>query len=172
MHDRHFARAAARAALAPAAVLAAYLAAWAACGECVRWPPLNVGLHLLGGLAVAHLADAALAPLLAPLAGRTRERVRAVGLVALTSTVAVSWEFFECLVARVLHVRGPSGSPDTLVDIALGMTGALAYAAGRALAARRGGGLLSYGATSCGRTCSTAASSPAARSHASRCAPS
>jgi hypothetical protein len=117
-----------RAALAPAAVLGAYLSAWAACGECVRWPPLNVALHLAGGVAIAHLAAVVLAPVLAPLPDRTRGRALAAGILALTSTVAVAWEFFECLVARALEVRGPSGSPDTLVDIALGMTGAMAYA--------------------------------------------
>jgi hypothetical protein len=132
MHDhRHLARIA-RAALAPAAVLAAYVAGWAVHGEGVRWPPLNVALHLAGGVAIAHLASAVLAPVLAPLPDRTRARAQAAGIFALTATVAVAWEFFECLVARALEVRGPSGSPDTLVDIAMGMTGALAYAvAGR-----------------------------------------
>jgi hypothetical protein len=124
----HFDHAVLRAALAPAAVLSAYLAGWAVGGEAVRWPPLNMALHLAGGLAVAHLVAAVLAPVLAPLSPRLRGRARAAGLLALTSTVAVAWEFLECVVARVLDVRGPSGSPDTLVDIALGMTGALAYA--------------------------------------------
>lgn len=138
MDARHHARAVARAALAPAAVLAAYLAGWAIGGEAVRWPPLNMALHLAGGLSVAHLAAALLAPVLAPLAPRLRDRARAAGLLALTSTVAVAWEFFECVVARALDVRGPSGSPDTLVDIALGMTGALAYAVAAHLRARPG----------------------------------
>jgi hypothetical protein len=139
-----------RAALAPAAVLGAYLGAWAACGECVRWPPLNVALHLAGGVAVAHLAAAVLAPRLAPLADRTRERLRAAGSVALATTTAVAWEFLECLVARLLHVQGPSGSPDTLVDIAVGMAGAVLYAAG-GLARGMAGEGRAYGDTSRGR---------------------
>jgi len=130
-----------RAAAFPAVVLAAYLLVRARYGEVAHWPPFNVITHVVGGLAVAHLAGVALAPVAGALRGRTRTLVQLVGIFALTATVAVSWEFFECLVARLYGVRGPSAGGDTLRDIAAGMSGALAYLATRPWIARwRAGG--------------------------------
>lgn len=126
----------ARAARWPAAVLCAYLLGWAVSGESVRQPLVNGGLHLAGGVAIAHLAAAALAPLVAGQPGRARAVLLALGCVALTTTVAVGWEFLECLVARLLGVRGPSDSADTLLDLALGMAGAAGYGLGRAAGRR------------------------------------
>ena len=125
-----------RAAAFPTVVLAAYLVVRACFGEAADWPPFNVATHVAGGLAVAHLAGVALAPVLAALRGRTRMLVQLIGIFALTATVAVSWEFFECLVARLYGVRGPSAGGDTLRDIAAGMSGALAYLATRPWIAR------------------------------------
>jgi hypothetical protein len=122
----------------PAAVLAGYLILRARLGPAVNWPPLNVATHVAGGLAVAHLAAVALWPVLGVLRGRTRALARAVGIVALTATVAVTWEFFECVVARLYGVQGPSAGGDTLRDIAAGMAGAVAYVAA-SLLARAGG---------------------------------
>jgi hypothetical protein len=118
-----------RAAAFPAAVLFGYLLVRAGFGPAVNWPPFNVATHIAGGLAVAHLARVALRPVLAALRGRTRALARTVGIVALTATIAVSWEFFECIVARLYGVQGPSAGGDTLRDIAAGMAGAVAYVA-------------------------------------------
>ena len=118
-----------RAAAWPAAVLAGYLILRARLGADVNWPPLNVATHAAGGLAVAHLVGVALGPVLDTLRGRTRDLVRALGIVTLTTTVAVLWEFFECVVARIHGVLGPSAGGDTLRDIAAGMAGAVAYVA-------------------------------------------
>lgn len=134
----------ARAALWPLAVLAAYLLGWAVSGEAVRQPLVNGLLHFAGGCAMAHLAAAVLTPLVRSLPDRARTAWLAVGCLALTTTVAVSWEFLECLVARLLGVRGPSDSADTLLDIALGMAGATACALGKVATSggRRGQGPL------------------------------
>ena len=129
-----------RAAAWPAAVLSGYLLVRAGFGPAVNWPPFNVATHVAGGLAVAHLAAVALGPVLDALRGRTRALARAVGIVALTATVAVSWEFFECVVARLYGVRGPSAGGDTLRDIAAGMAGAVTYVVASRLA-RAGGAL-------------------------------
>jgi hypothetical protein len=123
-----------RASAWPLVVLAGYLLTKARFGSAVNWPPFNIGVHVAGGVAIAHLAGVAIAPVLAALPGRTREAARAVGLCALTVTTAVAWEFFECVVARLYGVRGPSQGGDTLRDIAAGMAGALAYVAVRHLA--------------------------------------
>lgn len=118
-----------RAGLYPAAVLVGYLLARARFGERVSLGPLNIATHFVGGLAVAHLFAVLVAPVADACERRLRAVVRLVGIVALTATMAVSWEFMECLVARVAHVRGPSRRGDTLRDIAAGMAGACAYAA-------------------------------------------
>ncbi len=120
-------RAVLRAAVAPAAVLAAHLALRAAFGDLGRLLPLNIATHVAGGLAVAHLFTAAVAPVADAFSGRARRLVVAVGVFALTTTTAVAWEFFECVVARVCGVRGPSAGGDTLQDVAAGMLGAAAF---------------------------------------------
>ncbi|HEX5010994.1 MAG TPA: hypothetical protein VFY71_11385 [Planctomycetota bacterium] len=127
-----------RAAAFPATVLLGHLVLRARIGPAVNWAPLNVATHMLGGLAVAHLVGVALGPVLDTLRGRTRALVRAVGIVTLTTTVAVLWEFAECVMARIHGVLGPSAGGDTLRDIAAGMAGAAAYAAISRLA-RAGG---------------------------------
>jgi len=138
-------RAIVRAARAPAAVLGLYLVLRAISGELVRWPPLNLAAHLVGGLAVAHLFLVALGPVADACAGRARALVRAVGTFALTTTTAVAWEFFECVLARIQGVRGPSDPGDTLQDIAAGMAGGVLLIASRVWRAwrrssRAGGG--------------------------------
>jgi len=128
MSIRSPARSVLRAALFPAAVLAVYFLAREPLHlRSVSYGWTNVAMHFVGGFAVAHFAAALLLPLAAALPRPRRALLLAVGIIALTATLAVSWEFFECVVARVLHVRGPSRGGDSLRDIAAGIAGGLAY---------------------------------------------
>lgn len=129
MHDH--ARRVLRAAAAPIAVLGLHLVLRLHSSALVQWPPLNRATHLAGGLAIAHLAAALVEPVAEACAARVRPLVRAAGIFALTTTTAVAWEFYECVMARVRGIRGPSDPGDTLQDIAVGMAGAAAYATWR-----------------------------------------
>jgi hypothetical protein len=116
-----------RAAVYPAGILLGHLLLRARIGPAVNWPPLNVATHMAGGLAVANLAAVTVAPVLEALRGRMRALVRVAGIVALTATIAVTWEFLECIMARIHGVQGPSAGGDTLRDIAAGIAGAVIY---------------------------------------------
>jgi hypothetical protein len=109
------------------------------------WPPLDVPMHLAGGLAIGFFfhqitARCTGAGLLAAPAWMI-----AVAVFALTGTAAVLWEFAEFLSDRYLGTHAQGGLQDTLGDMALGIAGGLGYL-GTAGAFQRARGAIGGGA--------------------------
>ncbi len=104
-------------------------------------PDFDQMSHVAGGLAMAYFLARALReaeitagypPTPAPLA--------VFGVFCATVTVAVGWEFAEHTVDRWFGSRLQASQADTMLDLLLGMVGALAYlAAARPRPSRRRG---------------------------------
>jgi hypothetical protein len=94
----------------------------------ILYPPLDIPMHFFGGVAMAYflascfaaLPERAVAPDLRPVAGL----VLAVGL---TGTASVFWEFAEFTSDAFFGTHAQLGLEDTLLDMALGILGAVAY---------------------------------------------
>jgi hypothetical protein len=93
------------------------------------YPPLDIPMHFAGGLAIAHFFARGLAALPdEAVAARWRRLLFGAATFALTATAAVFWEFAEFLSDRYFGTRAQGGLGDTLLDMALGIAGGLAYA--------------------------------------------
>lgn len=122
-----------RLAWAPATVLAAHVVLAHADGDLYRrWPWLDVPVHLAGGAAVAYLVAGGLAILgRRGLIACPDPAVRAALSLSATCAAAMLWEIAEWLADRGLGTRYQPGLDDTVLDMALGLAGALALLAGR-----------------------------------------
>ena len=94
----------------------------------IRYPPLDVPMHFAGGVAIAFFFSrcAALVPS-DVISGRPREIAHAVMVFGLTGTATVFWEFAEFVSDRCCGTRAQLSLDDTLLDMALGVVGGLAY---------------------------------------------
>ncbi|HEV8700290.1 MAG TPA: hypothetical protein VGV60_03350 [Candidatus Polarisedimenticolia bacterium] len=94
----------------------------------VAYPPTDVAMHFLGGIAIAYFLwrAAVLASQSGPLGtiGLTGLGVMVFGL---TCAAAVFWEFAEYLSDRWLGTRAQLGLEDTLGDMLVGIMGGLAF---------------------------------------------
>jgi hypothetical protein len=92
------------------------------------FPPLDIPVHLAGGLAVAYFVTRAFAAIPEGAVARPhRALLCGVLAVSVTATGAVCWEFAEFLSDRYLWTRAQRGLQDTLGDVAMGMLGACAW---------------------------------------------
>ncbi len=94
----------------------------------INFPPLDIPMHLAGGWAMAYFLSECFAALpegfIAP---GGRKAVEAVMVLNLTTVTAVLWEFAEFLSDQWLGSQAQVGLEDTLLDLALGMVGAVGY---------------------------------------------
>jgi len=94
----------------------------------VAYPPTDVAMHFLGGIAIAYFLwrAAVLASQAGPLGtiGRTGLGVMVFGL---TCAAAVFWEFAEYLSDRCLGTKAQLGLEDTLGDMLVGIMGGVAF---------------------------------------------
>ena len=94
----------------------------------VAYPPTDVAMHFLGGIAIAYFLwrAAVLASQAGPLGsiGRTGLGVMVFGL---TCAAAVFWEFAEYLSDRCLGTKAQLGLEDTLGDMLVGIMGGLGF---------------------------------------------
>jgi hypothetical protein len=118
----------ARAGWAPIAVLAAHVVLSLVFRAYKAWPPLDVPMHLVGGISGAYFLSRSFAAVPeAWIAARVRPAFEAVVVVGLVTLAAVAWEFAESLSDRWLRTRAQGGLTDTLGDLAIGILGALIY---------------------------------------------
>ena len=109
---------------APILVFVAHLILWHGVGAYEAFPPLDVPMHLLGGLAIAFFLWTAYS-----ISARSgtfgRPNSTAIAVLTLTSTAAstVLWEFAEYLSDRYLGTNTQKGLEDTLLDMLLGLVG-------------------------------------------------
>ncbi len=96
----------------------------------ILYPPLDIPMHFLGGVAMAYfLANCFSALPKDAIAHSLRPLAAVVFVVSLTTTSTVFWEFAEFASDAVFGTHAQLGLDDTLLDMALGIAGAMAYAA-------------------------------------------
>ena len=83
--------------------------------------------HAAGGVAMAYFAFTALEHLQKSV-GKTPRTIRLVAAVGLTAVVAIAWELLEFLVDLTASTRLAPSVEDTLLDLALGLVGAVVFA--------------------------------------------
>jgi hypothetical protein len=112
-----------RAAWAPILVFCVHEAS-ARLGLYGAWPPLDIPMHFLGGIAIAFFfGQAYRAAEEMGLLGRPAAIVFAVMVFALTCSSTVFWEFAEFLSDRYLGSHMQGGLEDTLGDMLVGIVG-------------------------------------------------
>ena len=94
-----------------------------------RWPPIDIPLHFLGGLAMAFFLAGVLRMLTARALVRPPEPLlRLVLLFALVGTITVFWEFAEWISDHFFGTNCQMNDlNDTLLDQLMGLSGALAF---------------------------------------------
>ena len=93
-----------------------------------RWPAIDIPLHFLGGLAIAHFAGGALRAFAEHGLVRPPDPLlRILLLFALACTAAVFWEFAEWTADRFFGTHCQLSLADTLLDLFMGMLGGLAF---------------------------------------------
>jgi hypothetical protein len=124
------------AAWAPASVVLAYAAAIASLGPAAP-PWLDSIAHITGGAAMTYFGLAAMRHLQERV-GQTPLAVRLVAAVGVAAVSAIAWELLEFLVDLNARTRLAPSIEDTLLDLTLGLVGALVYAFAVAVKRNRG----------------------------------
>lgn len=115
---------------APAAVFALHLLASRVFLLYSTFPPLDIGMHVLGGAAIAFLAwRASYLASNANAIGTLNRAGLVVIVIGLTCAAAVLWEFAEFLSDRYLGTHAQGSLDDTLSDMLFGILGGAAFAA-------------------------------------------
>ena len=93
-----------------------------------RFPPLDLPMHFLGGVAIAYFFSWGF-DLLPPcaIAAEWRTRLRLALVSAWTATAAVSWEFAEFTSDALFDTGSQKSLEDTLLDMALGIAGGVFF---------------------------------------------
>jgi hypothetical protein len=117
-----------RAAWAPILVFGLHVAS-SSLGLYGVWPPLDIPMHFLGGMAIAwFFGHAYLAAEELDLLGRPAAILYRVTVFALTGSTTVFWELVEFLSDRYAGTHAQKGLEDTLGDMLVGILGGLAVA--------------------------------------------
>ena len=96
----------------------------------ILFPPLDIPMHFLGGVAIAFFFSRCLALVPASvISGGPRRLLQALLVFGLTGTATVFWEFAEFFSDHLFGTHAQLGLEDTLLDMALGVAGGLAYLA-------------------------------------------
>jgi hypothetical protein len=96
----------------------------------ILYPPLDIPMHFLGGVAIAFFFSRCLALVPASvICGEPRRAMQGLLVFSLTGTATVFWEFAEFFSDRLAGTHAQLGLEDTLLDMALGVAGGLAYLA-------------------------------------------
>lgn len=89
-----------------------------------QFPPLDVPMHVLGGVAIAYfLWGAVVAAERAKIIMPTDPLVRIVLVLALTTSATVFWEFAEWTTDHTIGTGAQKGLDDTLFDMLCGIVG-------------------------------------------------
>lgn len=94
------------------------------------WPPLDIPMHFLGGMAITYFFGRAYRTAEElDLLGRPAVVLGLVTVLALTCSSTVFWEFAEFLSDRYAGTHAQKGLADTLGDMLVGILGGLALLA-------------------------------------------
>jgi hypothetical protein len=92
------------------------------------WPPADIPMHFSGGVAVAFFASRCFGML--PRERVKRDRIillELVLIVSLTCIAAVFWEFAEFATDQLLGTNVQISLANTMQDLAMGISGAMAF---------------------------------------------
>jgi len=92
-------------------------------------PGLDIPMHVAGGVAIALVAGRVFDWMWSPPLGPAPAVIRYLFAIGLTAFAAVVWEFAEFLSDHYLGTRVQTGLDDTLLDMAMGLTGGIGYLA-------------------------------------------
>jgi hypothetical protein len=91
-----------------------------------RFPPLDIPMHILGGVVIAYFFHGAcLAASSHRIFGQFHRVTHMVLVFALTGTATVFWEFGEFISDRTFGTHAQLGLEDTLGDMLLGICGGI-----------------------------------------------
>jgi hypothetical protein len=94
------------------------------------YPPLDIPMHLGGGIAIAYFFARTLALAIeADLLGAPNRLAVAVMVVTCTCAAAIAWEFAEWTHDQFFSAGNARGYHDTLLDMALGVFGGALFVA-------------------------------------------
>jgi len=88
------------------------------------FPPLDVPTHFMGGVTITYFYRSLIRNS-QPIVGEIPLPIRIIFAFTCTGTTAVFWEFYENFADRFLGTHMVRGLEDTLVDLILGLSGAL-----------------------------------------------
>ena len=92
------------------------------------WPPTDILIHFLGGVAIAFFVSRCFQIL--PRGSIKRSRVVVLELLligSLTATAAVCWEFGEFIADRLFGSYLQTSLEDTMIDLAMGVFGGVLF---------------------------------------------
>jgi hypothetical protein len=93
-----------------------------------RFPPLDIPMHLLGGVAIAYFFSSSFRALPdGVVSGDARWLAESLCVASLTATASVFWEFAEFTSDRLFSTGAQKGLEDTILDMALGILGGVLY---------------------------------------------
>jgi hypothetical protein len=90
-----------------------------------KYPPLDVPTHFLGGVAITYFYRSLIRNS-QPIVGEIPLSVQIIFAFTCTGTTVVLWEFYENLMDHFFGFHMVRGVEDTILDMFLGLTGALA----------------------------------------------
>lgn len=103
------------------------------------FPSIDVPMHILGGVAIAMFVSGSFRRLPRAMAQASRVIVlECVLIVSLTATAAVLWEFAEFSLDQLTGSNVQVSLPNTMKDLAMGLTGATIFAVSRLRQTGRG----------------------------------
>lgn len=89
-----------------------------------KFPPLDIPTHLMGGVVITYFYRVAIRNA-QELVGEIPLPVQIIFAFTCTGTTTVFWEFYENFADHFLGTRMVRGLEDTVVDLILGLSGAL-----------------------------------------------
>ena len=124
---------------APLSVFAVHVVLSRVVNAYARFPPTDIPMHFMGGLAMAFFVSCCFQALPRDVLRSSRVVVLELVLVgSLTATSAMLWEFAEFTCDSILGTNVQRGLSNTMQDMALGLAGAAVFIALRAKALRAG----------------------------------
>lgn len=126
------------AAWAPIVVVVAYAMALVMLGPAPP-PWLDSIAHFAGGVAMTYFGLAAMTHLQSRI-GKTPVAARLIAAVGFAAIAAIVWELVEFLVDFTARTRLAPSIDDTLLDLALGLAGAVTFALAAVVNRRTNGG--------------------------------
>jgi hypothetical protein len=90
------------------------------------FPPLDVPTHFLGGVVITYFYRSAIRHS-QKLAGEIPHPIQVLFAITCTGTTTILWELYENFADAFLHTDMVRGLQDTIVDLSVGLLGALVF---------------------------------------------